>query len=247
MTTPSVFVSYSHDDLDHKRWVLDLSTRLRKSGVDVILDQWDLDAGDDLGSFMTSNLKSADRVLMVCTPNYVNKANEGKGGAGVERMIMTAEYLSNIDSNKVIPVIKKHGAQPVPDFFETKLYIDFSSTDEYEASFDDLLRSLLGKPLFQKPEIGTNPFGENVEQPSQPTHDPVKDLIALLVNFYEKHGRAYIHRSDIHRSKIASSKTMTDLIINRACVAKLIFKGNDGNIWLEDKGKEYAIENEIIS
>lgn len=122
--TPSVFVSYSHDDLDHKRWVLALATRLRKSGIDVTLDQWDLDAGDDLGSFMTNNLANADRVLMICTPNYVEKANEGKGGVGVERMILTAEYLSNIDSNKVIPVIKKHGAEPVPAFFSTKLKIN---------------------------------------------------------------------------------------------------------------------------
>ena len=147
MTTPSVFVSYSHDNLDHKRWVLDLSTRLRKSGVDVILDQWDLNAGDDLGSFMTNSLDRADRVLMVCTQNYVDKANAGKGGVGVERMILTAEYLSNIDSNKVIPVIKQHGKQSVPTFFQTKLYIDFTRPDEYEASIDDLLRAILNLSL----------------------------------------------------------------------------------------------------
>jgi hypothetical protein len=94
--TPSVFVSYSHDDLDHKRWVLALATRLRKSGIDVTLDQWDLDAGDDLGSFMTNNLANADRVLMICTPNYVEKANEGKGGVGVERMILTAEEINGV-------------------------------------------------------------------------------------------------------------------------------------------------------
>jgi len=158
VTTPSVFISYSHDNLDHKRWVLDLSTRLRKSGVDVILDQWDLGAGDDLGSFMTNSLDRADRVLMVCTKNYVDKANAGKGGVGVERMILTAEYLSNIDSNKVIPVIKHHGEQSVPTFFQTKLYIDFSRPDEFEASIDDLLRAILNKPLFEKPEIGTNPL-----------------------------------------------------------------------------------------
>ncbi len=29
MTIPSVFISYSHDTQEHKKWVLDLATRLR--------------------------------------------------------------------------------------------------------------------------------------------------------------------------------------------------------------------------
>ncbi|WP_370457663.1 SEFIR domain-containing protein [Rufibacter sp. XAAS-G3-1] len=34
-----VFISYSHDSNNHKDWVLQLATRLRLNGVDVILDQ----------------------------------------------------------------------------------------------------------------------------------------------------------------------------------------------------------------
>jgi len=36
---PRIFISYSHDSEKHKAWVLNLSTRLRKNGVDVVLDQ----------------------------------------------------------------------------------------------------------------------------------------------------------------------------------------------------------------
>lgn len=36
MSTPKVFISYSHDTQDHKKWVLDLATRLRNSGIDAI-------------------------------------------------------------------------------------------------------------------------------------------------------------------------------------------------------------------
>lgn len=35
---PKVFVSYSHDNEEHKEWVLQLATRLRSNGVDIILD-----------------------------------------------------------------------------------------------------------------------------------------------------------------------------------------------------------------
>lgn len=246
MTTPSVFVSYSHDDLEHKRWVLALSTRLRKSGVDVILDQWDLDAGEDLASFMTNNLAGADRVLMVCTPNYVNKANEGKGGVGVERMIITAEYLSNIDSKKVIPLIKQHGEKPVPTFFQTKVYIDFSRPDEYEASFDDLLRNILGKPLIEKPEIGNNPFDGNVDTSPKATHDPVKDMMKIIISHYENTGSNTIGIQQLHSTRFASSRTMGDLIIKQGVDRDYISLDHMNNsIWLEDRGKQYAVENDL--
>jgi hypothetical protein len=247
MTTPSVFVSYSHDDLDHKRWVLFLSTRLRKSGVDVILDQWDLGPGEDLASFMTNNLAGADRVLMVCTPNYVHKANEGKGGVGVERMILTSEYLSNIDSKKVIPIIKKRGESSVPVFFQTKVYVDFTRPDEFEASFDDLLRNILGKPLVEKPEIGDSPFGKDVEVPAESSHDPVKDMMQIIISYYENTGKDYMGIPELHSSDFASSRTMTDLVINQAIGRGfIVFDDVNDCVWLQDKGKQYAVERELI-
>ncbi|WP_211227219.1 SEFIR domain-containing protein [Saccharospirillum impatiens] len=39
MTIPRVFISYSHDSQLHKKWVLDIATRLRNSGIDAIVDQ----------------------------------------------------------------------------------------------------------------------------------------------------------------------------------------------------------------
>jgi hypothetical protein len=67
MAIPKVFVSYSHDSQDHKKWVLDLATRLRNNGVDAIIDQWELQPGDDLPHFMESHLANSDYVLMICS------------------------------------------------------------------------------------------------------------------------------------------------------------------------------------
>ncbi|ENM5919925.1 toll/interleukin-1 receptor domain-containing protein [Vibrio mimicus] len=158
MAVPKVFVSYSHDTQEHKKWVLDLATRLRNSGIDAVIDQWELGPGDDLPHFMETNLATADRVIMICTERYVEKANSGSGGVGYEKMIITSELLSKIDSNKVIPVIKQDASNDVPTFLKSKLYIDFSKIEDYELSFDDLVRSIHGAPLFKKPEIGNNPF-----------------------------------------------------------------------------------------
>ena len=158
MTIPKVFISYSHDSQDHKRWVLEFATRLRNTGVDATLDQWDLRPGEDLPNFMERHMVAADRVLMICTDRYVDKANKGSGGVGYEKMIVTADLLKSIDSNKVIPIIRQQGTHNLPTYLRSKLFLEFSREDQFEFSFDELIRTLHGAPLFVKPEVGNSPF-----------------------------------------------------------------------------------------
>ena len=93
-TIPKLFISYSHDSVEHKKWVLKLATDLRQHmGVDVTLDQWDLRAGSDLSLFMEQGLNDASLVLCVCSEQYVQKANAGTNGTGYEKMIMVQSFL----------------------------------------------------------------------------------------------------------------------------------------------------------
>ena len=52
MPPPKHFISYSHDFAEHKAWVLKLASDLRRMGVDVGLDQWDLVLGQDVSLFI---------------------------------------------------------------------------------------------------------------------------------------------------------------------------------------------------
>ena len=52
MEAPKLFISYSWSSPAHEQWVLDLAFELRESGVDVILDKWDLREGHDAVAFM---------------------------------------------------------------------------------------------------------------------------------------------------------------------------------------------------
>ena len=171
MKIPKVFVSYSHDSQDHKKWVLDLATRLRNTGIDAVIDQWELKPGDDLPRFMEQHLATCDYVLMVCTNKYVEKANAGLGGVGYEKMIITSDLIKRIDSNKVIPLIRQHGTRDVPTFLKTKLFIDFSKPDDFEFSYDELIRTLHNAPLYKKPEIGNKPFEAVEKIPPEKTCD----------------------------------------------------------------------------
>ncbi|HET6226405.1 MAG TPA: toll/interleukin-1 receptor domain-containing protein [Bacteroidia bacterium] len=158
MNIPKVFLSYSHDTLEHKKWMLELATRLRNSGIDAILDQFELQAGDDVPHFMETHLANSDKILMVCTERYVEKANKGEGGVGYEKMIITSNLLKKIEENKIIPIIRQTNSIDVPTFLKTKLYINFSKNDDYEFSIDDLVRTIHNAPLFKKPPVGNNPF-----------------------------------------------------------------------------------------
>jgi hypothetical protein len=48
MTTPKVFISYSHDSEEHKAWVADLARFLIINGIDVVIDAWNLRRGEDI-------------------------------------------------------------------------------------------------------------------------------------------------------------------------------------------------------
>jgi hypothetical protein len=156
---PAVFISYSHDNDDHKTWVLQLASRLRSNGVNVLLDRWSLKLGSDVASFMERGLSKASRVLCVCSEKYVQKANEGIGGAGYEKQIMTGEIMNNLNSDWVIPVIKSNNSKKkVPTFLSGRLYISFEDVKLYEQKYEELLRELLDEPVLPIPPIGPNPF-----------------------------------------------------------------------------------------
>jgi len=243
MAIPTVFISYSHDNQEHKKWVLDLATRLRNTGIDAALDQWDLRPGDDLPHFMEQNLASSDYVVMVCTDKYVSKANNGTGGVGYEKMIITADLLSRIDSNKVIPIIRQPGTSKTPTFLKTKLYIDFSRDDEFEFSFDELVRAIHGAPLYKKPEIGNNPFEPITDGKQEKTNDAILELMNYVLWYFER-GDSYTLYGNLI-GKVGRSRVMLDMTIKQAIEAGYIRKLGD-LIYLEDKGKFYAIDHGLV-
>lgn len=245
MTVPRAFISYSHDSQSHKKWVLDLAVRLRNSGVDAILDQWELQPGDDIPHFMETNLAAADRVLMVCTEKYVQKANTGTGGVGYEKMIVTSELMKSIDSNKVVPIVRQAGTHHVPTFLRSKLFIDFSQDSDLEFSFDELLRALVGAPLFKKPPLGNNPFKPVSETVVERTADAVIDLMRVVVSEFENSTHSFILYSRVvTNSRI--SRVLLDMTIKQAVVQGLIQLDRAGDLYLTDAGKHFAVEHKLV-
>ena len=152
---PKVFISYSHDSPEHKQWVSKLAVKLRRDGVDVILDQWNLGPDNDVTQFMEHGIKNSDRVLVICTDSYVRKANIGEVGIGDdESMIVTKKLVEDLGTNKFIPIIRQTlWEDKTPDFLKERVYIDFTDDDQFEEQFEELLHQRLLVPPLQRPDV----------------------------------------------------------------------------------------------
>lgn len=140
-----VFISYSWDNDDHKKWVRDLAARLRSDGIDVTLDQWHLVPGDQLPEFMERAIRESDYVLIVCTHKYKDRSDKRQGGVGYEGDIITAEFMTTRNQRKFIPLLRQQSwRDSAPSSMAGKYYIDFSSSPYSEKAYDDLQTTILG-------------------------------------------------------------------------------------------------------
>ena len=212
---PKIFISYSHDSPDHKKWVGELASTLVKNGIDIILDQWDLGLGDDIAKFMETSVSESDRVLMICTETYVRKANEGKGGVGYEAMIVSGELVRDLGTSKFIPVVRQKGDQRLlPKSVSTRFYVDLSDDQNFDDQFELLLRELHKVPASQKPPLGKNPFAQlpsGTEVPSEPT---ISTSIPDLTELSEDIPSVYHTALDVARKG--------DLVVWRRMIKKAI-------------------------
>ena len=169
MNAPRVFISYSHDSEEHKAWVRRLATDLRASGVDAVLDQWDLAPGQDIVDFVTKGIASSTRALLICTDAYVQKADGGTGGVGYERLVVTSELVDTIDTKKFLPIVRHNPAsRKLPGFLGPRVYVDFSDDTTYAEKLEHIVREIHGTPRVAKPPLGTNPFTGALPVSSEP-------------------------------------------------------------------------------
>lgn len=159
---PKLFISYSWSTPEHEQWVIDLATQLVESGVDVILDKWDLREGHDSVAFMEKMVtdENIKKVAIVSDKIYAEKADGRNGGVGTETQIISRKVYENQSQDKfvaILPCRDEHGKAYLPTYYNSRIYIDLSEPERYNEDFEKLLRWVFDKPLYIKPEIGKRP------------------------------------------------------------------------------------------
>jgi hypothetical protein len=162
MSVPKVFISYSWSSAEHEQWVLELAKTLVESGVDIVLDKWDLREGQDKFAFMERMVTdpAISKVLIVCDRGYTEKADTRRGGVGTESQIISAEVYSKVEQSKFVPIVSEFaddGSAILPAYLRGRVFIDMSSAANRYENFEQLLRWIYDKPLHQKPRLGKPP------------------------------------------------------------------------------------------
>lgn len=141
---PKVFISYSWDDEEHKKWVLNFAKRLLSSGIAVILDVWQTALGDQLPKFMENAISDSDFVLCICTPDYKDRSDNRTGGVGYEGNIITSELITTGNQRKFIPVFRKgeKWLDAAPVWSAGKKFVDLRGNPYSTKNYNELLNTL---------------------------------------------------------------------------------------------------------
>lgn len=164
MVAPRVFISYSHDSPEHLDKVLEFGNRLRRDGIDSILDQYEESPSEGWPRWMDKNIRKADFVLMVCTEAYNRRIiGEEKPGLGhgviwEGHLIYQHIYNAGTLNSKFIPVLLEPGdTSNIPPLLEGCTYYRVYKEEDYKK----LTRRLLNLPRPVKERLGEPlPFRE---------------------------------------------------------------------------------------
>ncbi len=164
-----VFISYSHDSPAHRDLVLALSERLRKDGINTLLDRY-IEGSPLQGwpRWMLDQLDAADSVLVVCTETYYRRFRGHEApavGRGVdwEGALITQEiYDSRSRSLKFVPVfLSAPDARWVPEPLRAVSHYAPTSEAGYQSLYDFLLRQSAVLPgALGQPQIKPRPQGQ---------------------------------------------------------------------------------------
>lgn len=162
MSSPKLFISYSWSNQDYEQLILQIATELVESGIDVILDKWDLKEGHDSFKFMEKMVTDPDvkKVAIFSDRIYAEKADGRNGGVGTETQILSREIYEGQNQDKFVVVVTEkddEGKAYLPTYYKARIYIDLSQPDRYAENFEKLLRWIYNKPIDVKPKIGNKP------------------------------------------------------------------------------------------
>ena len=127
----SIFLSHNHAD---KPFARKLAADLRRSGHNVWIDEAEINIGDSLIEKIRDGLDDVDYVAALLSSNSIES----------EWVKKELDIASNreIDEKRVIVLPLLLEKVPLPGFLKGKFYGDFCDKDQYQDTFDLLLRKL---------------------------------------------------------------------------------------------------------
>lgn len=198
--SPRVFISYSWSSPGHQARIRQWAEQMLTDGVDVVLDVWDLNEGDDKYAFMEKMVtdESVTHVLVFSDSEYAAKADARKAGVGTESQIISREVYSKVQQSKFIPIVcefDESGEPCLPVFLKSRIWIDFSSSEVANDNWEKLIRVLYGKPAYNKPSLGKAPTYITTKD-TVPASPAVTKFVALKQAIIQEKRGLKLYRQD---------------------------------------------------
>lgn len=157
-TSPAIFISYSHDSLDHKELVRALSDRLcQEEGIDCRIDQYIQNPAEGWPRWCENIIEQSRFVLVVCTETYhrrftgQEKAGKGKGVTFEGYVITQHLYDASSRNEKFIPILLRPEDE---SFIPTPLRGASRFLVTTAQGYEDLCRLLTDQPAVSQPPLG---------------------------------------------------------------------------------------------
>jgi len=188
---PKVFISYSHDSPEYQKRVLALANRLRRDGIDCMVDQYLVVPHEGWPRWMDLEIRQADFVLLACTETYYRRVmgeeQDGKGlGVSWESYLIWQHiYNARADNTKFIPIFID---TEKPEYIPTILQSTTFYTVHSEIGYEDLYRRLTNQPRTIKPKLG--------QMPTLPLYEIKSAGISDNLNNLENHTAHFLHCPD---------------------------------------------------
>lgn len=136
-----IFISYSWDNAEHKVWVQNLAKRLEDE-FDVVIDV-EQPLGTDINSFMEEMVSKADRVLLILTPNYKQKADNRTNGVGYESVLISDDLYNNQKSIKFVPILRKGSKkESFPKYLGNRKGLSMEDDNKFDENIKLLINDL---------------------------------------------------------------------------------------------------------
>lgn len=134
----TVFISYGWDDELHCAWVKELAKRLSEY-FEVRIDV-KTPFGTDLNAFMEQMITKANRVLLILTPTYKEKADNRQNGVGYESVLISSELYNNQGTTKFIPIVRKGTVEEsFPNYLGKRKGVIMTDDNEFETKLTELV------------------------------------------------------------------------------------------------------------
>ncbi|MDA3647939.1 TIR domain-containing protein [Saccharopolyspora indica] len=158
----AVFISYIHEDEEHRKQVLKFVQLLASMGIDSVNDFWLKPYRHDIGKWAEHYIRASDYTLVIASPRFrligdgygADHENEG----GQWEIALLREKLQQARSEwtrRILPVLLPgHTKAEIPDFLQPSGAHHYHVPEITKDGVEKLYRTLTKQQKHVKPELG---------------------------------------------------------------------------------------------